>query len=326
MRISNEKLRIEAETTGFRPRELEKVIQLLNLLQNFFEHPFLKNRLVLKGGTALNLFCFDVPRLSIDIDLNYIGSVSREEMEAERPGIEKSIKDVCEREGFTVLRIPSEHAGGKWRLRYITASGSEGNLHVDVNFVYRIPLWPVDLLNSEEVGTYTAKSIPVLNIHEFAAGKLCAMMSRASSRDLFDSHILLTCAELNQEQLRLAFIIYGAMNRKDWRTVSVDSVEFDPGEIANELIPMLRTDFISERNDAISWANRLIEETRDALGILFPFIDTELEFLNRLLNEGEIDPDLLTSNKELAGKIREQPMLSWKAQNVRKYKGRPRVR
>ena len=34
-----------------------------------------KNRLVLKGGTALNLFFFDLPRLSVDIDLNYVGKL-----------------------------------------------------------------------------------------------------------------------------------------------------------------------------------------------------------------------------------------------------------
>ena len=47
------------------------------LLENFRAHPFLKHRCALKGGTALNLFLFDVPRLSVDIDLNYIASAER---------------------------------------------------------------------------------------------------------------------------------------------------------------------------------------------------------------------------------------------------------
>ena len=72
MRISKERLSSEAEGTGFRAEVLEKVIHLLNLLETLHKHPFLKNRLALKGGTALNLFLFDVPRLSVDIDLNYV--------------------------------------------------------------------------------------------------------------------------------------------------------------------------------------------------------------------------------------------------------------
>ena len=73
MKISRERLLSESQATGFRPEVLEKVIQLLSLLEGFNSHPFLKGRLVLKGGTALNLFLFDVPRLSVDVDLNYIG-------------------------------------------------------------------------------------------------------------------------------------------------------------------------------------------------------------------------------------------------------------
>jgi hypothetical protein len=51
-------------------------------------HPFLKQRIVLKGGTALNAFVLHLPRLSVDIDLNYIGSSDREVMLAERPKAE----------------------------------------------------------------------------------------------------------------------------------------------------------------------------------------------------------------------------------------------
>ena len=63
MKISTEKLAAESEATGFRPDVLEKVAHLLGLLDALRSHPFLKGKLVLKGGTALNLFVFDVPRL-----------------------------------------------------------------------------------------------------------------------------------------------------------------------------------------------------------------------------------------------------------------------
>ena len=69
MRNSLERLTLDADTTGFQPDVLEKVAQLLGLLDAIRSHPFLEGRLALKGGTALNLFVFDVPRLSVDIDL-----------------------------------------------------------------------------------------------------------------------------------------------------------------------------------------------------------------------------------------------------------------
>ena len=45
-----------------------------------------------------------------------------------------------------------------------------------------------------------------------------------------------------------------------------------------------------------------------------------MSFLNLLLDKGEIEPALLTSDKDVQGKIRMHPMLEWKAQNVRAFK------
>ena len=123
MRLSRKRLQREATTTGFRVEILEKVAQLLDLLDGFNRHPYLKGRLALKGGTALNLFVFDVPRLSIDIDLNYVGQLDREAMLAERPEVERAIEAVCGRAGIAIDRAPGAHAGGKWRLRYASADG-----------------------------------------------------------------------------------------------------------------------------------------------------------------------------------------------------------
>ena len=100
VKISSETLVKQAETTGFRPDMLEKVGLLLQLLDAIRNHHFLKNKLVLKGGTALNLFIFDVPRLSIDIDLNYVGAADRETMLAERPKIEEALQAVFSRSKY----------------------------------------------------------------------------------------------------------------------------------------------------------------------------------------------------------------------------------
>jgi hypothetical protein len=77
MRLSRERLTAESASTGFRPEILEKVIHLLGLLEGFHSHLYLRDRFALKGGTALNLFIFDLPRLSVDIDLNYLGANAR---------------------------------------------------------------------------------------------------------------------------------------------------------------------------------------------------------------------------------------------------------
>ena len=105
MKLSRERLLREAGTTGFRPESLEKVIRLVSLLNGIFRHADLRERLVLKGGTALNLFLFDVPRLSVDIDLNYIGSADRSVMDAERPALASKLQAVFEADDFSVRRM-----------------------------------------------------------------------------------------------------------------------------------------------------------------------------------------------------------------------------
>jgi predicted nucleotidyltransferase component of viral defense system len=85
-------LRTIANTTGFPPDNLEKLLRLRELLTEFHKHPFLRNRLVLKGGTAINLFYLDLARLSVDIDLNCIAQVDREKMLAERPDVVRAVE------------------------------------------------------------------------------------------------------------------------------------------------------------------------------------------------------------------------------------------
>ena len=166
---------------------IERAFRLLRVLDAVQGHPFLRGKLALKGGTALNLFVFDVPRLSVDIDLNYVGAEGRDAMLVERPGIEEALRAVFSRERLGVRLAPSrEHAGGKWSLRYASALGQSGRLDVDVTYMYRVPLWPVVAMDSRRIGGWRAEAIPVVDLHELAAGKLAALLARRQARDLFD--------------------------------------------------------------------------------------------------------------------------------------------
>lgn len=82
--IGAAKVRRVARETGFREEVVEKVLYLSAIIERLRGHPDLKNAWVLKGGTAINLFYLEVPRLSIDIDINYIGSRELEAIRAAR--------------------------------------------------------------------------------------------------------------------------------------------------------------------------------------------------------------------------------------------------
>lgn len=321
MNLTPQSLAREAAATGFGAEPLEKVFRLIALLDALNSHPYLKTRIALKGGTAINLFHFAVPRLSVDIDLNYVGSADRETMLAERPKVEQAVQAVCSREGFTVRRMPTDHAGGKWRLTYVGLRGNPGNLEIDVNFLLRTPLWPCVVTDCHPVGSVRASPVRVLDVHELASGKLAALLARSASRDLFDGHALLGTPELDPAKLRLGFVVYGGINRKDWRTVSPDDVKANPKEVQSELLPMLRADLAPSRGAAAAWADTLVAECRERLSALLPLNDAELEFLRRLNDAGEIAPELIMGDSTMQAIVREHPGLKWKAVNVRRHRG-----
>ena len=321
MNLTPQAMAKEVAQTGFGAEPLEKVFRLMALLDALGSHPFLKPRIALKGGTALNLFHFQVPRLSVDIDLNYIGAIDRDTMLAEKPKLEQAIQAVCSREGLTIKRMPPDHAGGKWRLTYVGTKGSPGNLELDMNFMLRTPLWPCSMRECHLVGSIRTAPVRLLDLHELTAGKLAALLARSASRDVFDAHALLATPDLDPAKLRLGFVVYGGINRKDWRTVSTADVIAEPNEVQMELVPMLRANHAPAKRDVATWAKKLVAECRERLSLVLPLNQQEIEFFRLLNDQGEISPTLITNDPSMQATLREHPGLRWKALNVRKHRG-----
>lgn len=158
------------------------MLLLLGLLDAIRAPPYTGPRVALRGGTALNLFALGVPRLSVDIDLNYVGAVDRATMETERPDVERGLHAAYERSGLTVRRVPTDHAGGKWRLHFVAGAGGTGTLELDVNDMLRTPLWPTEIRSPSTLpGIPPRGKFPILDAHELAAGKLAALLARGAS-------------------------------------------------------------------------------------------------------------------------------------------------
>lgn len=309
MKISKQELFKKAQIEKFRPEILEKVFCLFEVLEEVNKHPFLKNRIALKGGTALNLFYFNVPRLSVDIDFNYIGAVEKSKMLLERPLIEKALESVFSKLNFYTIKIPQKHAGGKWRLKYKSYINEQGNLEVDLNYMFRLPFYSPERKNSKLIGNNYIKNILLINYKEIAAGKLTALLARKASRDLFDVYNLLLDNNLNFENLKTLLCLYGAMSSIDFRNVSSDKIIFEKKELLQKLIPVLR---INQNQ----WKNNLsffVEECRKKIEKILSFSNEEKKFLNLLYEEGKIEPSLLTKDYNFIEKIKNQPLLKWKS-------------
>jgi predicted nucleotidyltransferase component of viral defense system len=171
---------------GFDAANLEKVIRLRQLLIEFHKHPFLRGKLVLKGGTAINLFYLDLARLSVDIDLNYIGQIERESMLGERPEIAKAVEQIAKALRYTVQHGANDHALMGWYLGYSNHRDSPDRIEVEINFLMRACALPSKVLPAVSIGDEKPCEFSVLAIEELFAGKIKAMIDRHHPRDLYD--------------------------------------------------------------------------------------------------------------------------------------------
>lgn len=318
MRPDRETIVRIAADRRFNQQSVEKVLCMLGLLREMHRHPYLGPRLVLKGGTALNLFHWDCPRLSVDIDLNYVGAVSAEEMDQERAELLRAIERVCRSEGYRVQYGRDAHASTTMHLRYLSALGAEDRVQLDVNFLMRVCLFEPEL-RSAAMGAEAPKvEFSVAAFEEIMAGKLVALLDRRASRDLYDTYrFVIQNVSHDERRLRQAFIVYATagLPRPLW-DYDVDRLErFTDEQIARELWPVLA------EGDRPS-----VEGMRAAVAPLVSQLldlrDEERRFAEAVL-EGESNPRLLSKGDEmLETRIASHPALLWKLANVRRWRER----
>lgn len=99
----------------FQPRTADKVDRPLDVLEEVGQHPDLRGKLAMHGGTAVNLLMLGAPRLSVDIDVSYVGAVGRAAILSERPLVEAAIEEAATALGYAVGPGEGGHAEGPSR-------------------------------------------------------------------------------------------------------------------------------------------------------------------------------------------------------------------
>jgi len=109
----------KAKELGFMRDTLEKVTRLADILEYFNTNPILKDNLALKGGTAINLTIFNLPRLSVDIDMDYLITNNREEMLEGREVINSIIDRYMLSQGYAMNpKTKNSHSLDSWVYNY----------------------------------------------------------------------------------------------------------------------------------------------------------------------------------------------------------------
>ena len=154
----------------------------------------------LKGGTAINLFVRDMPRLSVDIDLTYLPLDSRENaLQNIQDGLNR-IKVDIEKNGPEV-KVHTVPLNGGTDVK-LNCQGKNAQIKIEVNTITRGNVFPTQLMQvvdsvQAEFGKFAA--INMVSLAELYGGKICAAIDRQHPRDIFDVKLLLENEGLTDE-------------------------------------------------------------------------------------------------------------------------------
>lgn len=161
----------------------------------------------LKGGTAMNLFVQNLPRLSVDIDLAYLPLVSRAEaLEQISNKLEQLAGEIENGLGqTTVIQQPIAGVTGK-----LIVNAPEAQIKIEANFVFRGALHPAEMrmlcLAAQAQFEQFVES-RIVSVADLYGGKICAALDRQHPRDLFDVYLMFERFGLTDE-IRTAFVVY----------------------------------------------------------------------------------------------------------------------
>jgi len=308
----------KAEELGFVRDTLEKVTRLADILEYLNTNPILKDSLALKGGTAINLTIFNLPRLSVDIDLDYLITSSREEMIESRDVINSTIDRYMVSQGYSKnLKTKNPHSLDSWVYDYIGVSGNKDNIKIEVNYSLRSHVLQAaerSIITEHFSSVYKVMSLDPLEIY---GSKINALLNRSAARDLYDTRNMIHFElfdELEEEILRKCVVFYAAISARDknsinktFDTIGVDSITNQ--KIKTDLLPVIKRkdDFELEP------AKKLIKEYISELMVL---TNKEKEFLDRF-ESGEYIPELLFEDNEITERIKNHPMALWKTREIK---------
>ncbi len=291
-----------AAKLGMARGPVEKVLRLVEFLEECERDKYLASRLVLKGGTALNVFYGDLERLSIDADMDYIGAVEKERMEKERDRVVARLEEVGTDLGFSPERALNSYAGVKIHLRYETTTGSDDLVKIDLNFLNRLPILESTAARQATVGLGEARTpVRCLSLNELAGLKLGTLCVRARPRDLFDV-ARFDRLGLDKGTVRKVALFRGFLEALDLSLFKPQLAEtISAKDVAREVYTLLPSASTPSRD-------ALLTSAKPWLDSLLPLTTSEQRFQDGLLAR-VVKPQLLFGEVAIHPRLAEHPAL-----------------
>ena len=210
--------------------------------------------MILKGGTAINFTVFNLPRLSVDIDMDYTPNDSRDNMLVARKQITGMIREYMEGEGYSLSRASRfSHSLDAFYYNYLNAGGNKDIIKIELNYSLRAHIYEAShrsILNDAFKSDIKIRTVAPIEI--FAA-KGNALISRAATRDLYDWGNMMEqkLFEGERDLFRKCFAFYTTISadknriNRGFDTSAIDTLDFM--KIRRDLFPVIKkkNDFLT---------------------------------------------------------------------------------
>ncbi len=278
-------------------------IDTVRLLLDIAPEVFHRGVFALKGGTAINLFLHDMPRLSVDLDLVYVNHMSaREEALEQINATLYIVADQLESRGMKCRRGTSAEET-KLFVEY-----KQVRIKIEANHVFRGSVLPVALRQlSQKVQDmfFTDIELPLLQPEEIYGSKLLAAMDRQHPRDLFDVLGMYEQGGITSGIVECFVSYLAGHNRPVHEVLFANQIDLTSAYI-NEFVGMTQETVSVEQLQQVR--SKLFEELPSAL------TENHRDFLVGLL---QCDPDWSLMS---CPHLKEMPAIRWKLSNLQRLK------
>lgn len=276
----------------------EKYLNQVSLLVKVLPVIAKEKCFALKGGTAINLFYRNMPRLSVDIDLSYLGFEPRGEA---CKNINAALSNIVQNLKKSGLRANIQ---GNNIEKKIICSNSKATIKIEPNYIIRgyinKPAIKPVCENAENKFGYA--EIQVISKPELYGGKICAALDRQHPRDLFDIKLLLGNNELDDE-ITKGFVDMLLSHDKPLHETLNPNIKNQHEIFEKQFLGM--SDIAFSYNEHIDTLNKLISAIKSKI---LPYKTQLLDFvsLKNNLNDFEIN------------NLDKLPAVKWKLHNLQK--------
>ncbi len=279
-----------------------KQVQLLMQVLPFVSR---QSCFALKGGTAINLFVRELPRLSVDIDLVYLPMKGRTEaLEEIYDALDSIGADL--KTAFPDVELTEAYRSKPDALRLIV-SRNRVQIKVELSPVLRGTVYEPQLREACEgvEAEFGYVEVPLVSMADLYAGKICAALDRQHPRDLFDVKYLLDSEGFTNE-IRKALLVYLLSLNRPMAELLNPKFKDIASAYTGEFVNMAEVDVPLE--ELLEVRKRLVELIHEGL------TDSERDFLLSFKNR---TPDWTLLG--LDG-VSELPAIKWKQINLKKMR------